>query len=444
MRKFGKWSLFILIDLIILALLVAGPIDRTKLEDQPFYQSMMKELDTLSFSEQGSDSARVGWHRVSITPDQSMPMAGYRPRDSFDLVHDSLFARVITIENNSSNIYLISVDLLLFPPALKEKLEEKLASKGKPFFLFLSATHTHNGVGGWDDSLLGNFAVGNFDEDWINHTANKIAEAIKHAAANSLNGKIFYKEWNASHYVSNRLATGASTDGTLRGLEFEKKNGEKALLITYSGHPTSISKSKKELSGDYPAAFVNKLELTDYDFAMFMAGMVGSHQIANVEGTDYELCENISSVLTESLSTVVKSEELAPDIKTFSTHILHGPSQLRIGKDWKIRDWVFNLVSQPLKGELNVVAIGDVLLIGTPCDFSGEIFVESGLEKFASKNNRNLMITSFNGGYTGYITHDAHYNTQSRDEVRVLNWVGPYYGSYYTDMIERIILMSCE
>ncbi|NJN41537.1 MAG: hypothetical protein HC811_04140 [Flammeovirgaceae bacterium] len=110
----------------------------------------------------------------------------------------------------------------------------------------------------------------------------------------------------------------------------------------------------------------------------------------------------------------------------------------------EIRDWVFSAVSQPLQGELSVVSIGDVLLIGTPCDFSGELFVESGLSEFASSHNKKLIITSFNGGYTGYITYDKHYDTQSRDEVRIMNWVGPYFGSYYTDMIEKVIVRSWE
>ncbi|NJN42352.1 MAG: hypothetical protein HC811_09150 [Flammeovirgaceae bacterium] len=369
MRKFGKWSLFILIDLIILILLVAGPIDRTELDDQPFYQSMMKELDSLHFTEHGSDSIRIGWQRIPITPNHNMPMAGYRPRDSFDSVHDSLYARVISLENNSSRIYLVSIDLLIFPPILKEKLEEALSLTNKPFYLFLSATHTHNGVGGWDESLLGHFSVGDFDEGWINDTAAKITLAMQDASLTALNGTIAYKEWNASHYVSNRLAAGASKDGMLRGLQFEQGNGDKALLMTYSGHPTNISKGRRELSGDYPAVLVNRLESEGYNFAVFMAGMVGSHQIANVDGNDFELCENIGSVLMESKKSEGISEELSSRIKTASIQIMHGPSQVRIGKNWKIRDWVFSAVSQPLQGELSVVSIGDVLLIGTPVIF---------------------------------------------------------------------------
>jgi hypothetical protein len=78
-------------------------------------------------------------------------------------------------------------------------------------------------------------------------------------------------------------------------------------------------------------------------------------------------------------------------------------------------------------------------MIGTPCDFSGEIFVRNNLGEFATKHNRHLMITSFNGNYVGYITYDGHYDSIKNAETREMNWVGPYFGEYFSTMIKKVI-----
>ncbi|MNL88063.1 hypothetical protein D3C87_2175550 [compost metagenome] len=48
------------------------------------------------------------------------------------------------------------------------------------------------------------------------------------------------------------------------------------------------------------------------------------------------------------------------------------------------------------------------------------------------------MVTSFNGGYIGYITHDKYFN---RDlyETKTMSWYGPYNGAYLQEVIKDII-----
>jgi hypothetical protein len=55
-----------------------------------------------------------------------------------------------------------------------------------------------------------------------------------------------------------------------------------------------------------------------------------------------------------------------------------------------------------------------------------------------SAENINLMVTSFNGSYIGYIIPDQHYDLPHQ-EARELNWFGPYTGSYVTEMMNRLL-----
>ncbi|MDZ7650221.1 MAG: hypothetical protein U5K54_25535 [Cytophagales bacterium] len=157
MNRWLKRLLAGVVVIIILLVSLMGSIDRTSLQDQEFYQEMTQTLGNLQPTIHPSGKTlQADWRKISITPDYPMPMAGYRMRPAFNAVHDSLYARIVGINNGSVSCYFISLDLLLFPPSVKEVLQKRLAKEFSEMpFLYLSATHTHNGVGGWDNSIVG-------------------------------------------------------------------------------------------------------------------------------------------------------------------------------------------------------------------------------------------------------------------------------------------------
>lgn len=257
------------------------PIDRGPLQEKEFYSSMMLKLDTLSIEKHVSSTfLRAGWGRENITPNFIAPMAGYSPRDQFEEVHDSLFVNVIVLDNGNVKVAFISFDLLIVPPLLEEKLEMfKKDQIPEVDFLYLSASHTHNGIGGWDNSLGGQLISGNFNDEILDHLESKTFDAIKKAIENLKESKIDYFEVSANKYVQNRLDPESEEDGTIRGIELVNNNGKRAILVTFSAHSTNIPSSSLSISGDYPGQLTRNLEKSGYDFAMFMAGAMGSHKI---------------------------------------------------------------------------------------------------------------------------------------------------------------------
>jgi len=419
---------------------IVGPINRTPLSDQPFYQKMHAQLDSLQFKKSETKAALyAGWKKVSITADHPISMAGYRIRGDFENVHDSLYARIMALNSGDKPVYLISVDLLLFPPALREKLEAHFKKKEIQPFLYLSATHTHNGTGCWHESAAGKVILGGYEEMWVEETSRKITGAIEAIERDLQPASLAYWEANANEYAANRLKQGAPHDGLLRGLKLIRIDSATAHLFSFSAHATSISKKSKSLSGDYPAAVVDSLMKSDHSFGMFMAGMVGSHRLTGINEAEYELVARAGSILSEKIISAPLSQK-TDSVKMVTAHIpiQFGPSQLRIAKNWKLRNWIFSWLLNPLHGELTWLQLNDVILIGTPCDFSGEIFVKH-INEVAVQENKKVIITSFNGDYVGYITEDEHYETLEKEEVMVLNWVGPYYGNYFTEMFTTLL-----
>jgi hypothetical protein len=441
LKKLVKWLFYSVMGLLVLAMLLVGPIDRTPLKEHLFYHTMMKRLDTIQPKLSTRSRVKVGWSKFSITPSYSMPMAGYTPKDKYESIHDSIYGRVIAIGNESSSNFIVSLDLMLFPPAIKDKVNSALKLQGKDYFVYYSATHTHSSLGGWDASIVGSLALGKYHAEWVDQTVTDILANIEKASTSSIHSSIHYWEGDATEFVENRLdGANGKVDGKLRGLKFIRADSSKAVIVTYSAHPTNVELLSRVVSGDYPSALTKRLEKKEFDFGLFMAGMVGSHRLKGIEGTEFERIENTALLLSEKV-VAATAEKLTDSISISSAHIPieFGPSQLRIANNWKVRDWVFRLLLRPLQGELTYLQIGNVILIGTPCDFSGEIFADGKLGSMPAINGKKLIITSFNGDYTGYVTADHHYAKGNEEEVMALNWVGPNFGEYYTKMFTEIL-----
>jgi neutral ceramidase len=365
-------------------------------------------------------------------------MAGYAPRESFSAVHDSLYARILSVRAGELAISFVNIDLLLFPPVLRARLTEKLDSAGIKQQLYLGATHTHNGIGGWDDSFVGRWSLGKFDEHWVETTANALTNTFKGIVTKP--SRIRYWQSDASEMVENRVdRENGRTDGMLRGIEIIRSDSTKAILCTFSAHPTSIGPASRDLSADYPGALTLDLE-SKFDFAMFMAGMVGSHRFAWLPKTDYEFIDVVTPLLSEKIAARQSDPFVdEPQISFLSVPIAFGPSQLRITDNWRVRDWMFRSMLRPLGGNVVMAEIGNIVFVGLPCDFSGEIYSVERLDSLARSKGKRLVVTSFNGDYNGYITLDRHYDVSRAEEIRTLNWVGPGYGDYFNSILKSLI-----
>ena len=249
----------------------------------------------------------------------------------------------------------------------------------------------------------------------------------------TVRSELKYFQSDASEFVKNRLSEGSPVDGMIRGIKIFRENRDSLVLFSYSGHPTLLERSSLDLSNDYPAATVSKLEQSGYAFGMFMAGMVGSHRITNIQGDNYEKIEALSDILANRIISSGGRPLNVSEIRAIDFEIPFGPSQVRLLESLAVRDWLFSWVLQPLEGTVSAYRLGDLYLVNTPCDFSGELF--SGI----SDQYKPMIITSFNGDYIGYITADEHYDSSTYMEVRTMNWVGPHYGGHFQNLINQSV-----
>ncbi len=434
--------------LLFIGLLAVAPIDHSEPIDSAVdRETILSELSIGSNIEGGVMEA--GWATVNITPEAPVHLAGYGPRGPYTSVLDSLYARILVLENQNTRVAIISLDLLMFPRILKEQLERELSKMGyAPDQLYFTATHTHHGFGNWDNSIVGQFAFGTFDESNMQRLVSRIVSGFSDARENREVAAIGFQKIDAHELVSNRLEPlNGAIDPYLRIIHIHKQNGHKGMLVAFSGHATNLDADNWDLSRDYPGVLVDQLEADkNTNFAMFCAGMVGSHNIRIDVKKGNDRIRQVGKILAQKILTQrdeVKVENFAA-FGYADVEIGLRTSQLRLTKHLRLRNWVFKAFFGPLQANIKVIRAGDVMLVGMPCDYSGELSVNHGLDTYAASKGLNLFVTSFNGNYVGYITEDKHYYTCRHDEVRAMNWVGPHMGSYFTDAIKIVIDASAR
>jgi neutral ceramidase len=437
---------YILISLLVIVLAVLRPIDRGPIENKPFYTKMMESMADFELAELAINDSiplQIGWSSVNITPSEPELLIGYKPRGPYVEVHDSIFVRSLLIDNGAIEVAIVSMDLLLVPPALVQYLEQQLPAINFDInSVYFTATHTHTSIGGWLDSFAGQFIAGSFDSNRIEWLGDKIIESIEEARSAKSAGAIAFKKIETQGLVEHRLdKPSKDIDESLRVIRVDMENGERGIWVTFSAHPSLINKNTHVLSGDYPAAMLQQLQVGGFEFAMFTAGMVGSHRPKEYGLFDIEFLEDygkkLANIIIDNLDSATLDSTTGMAMQKLPLSL--PKSQLRLTKEFGVRDWFFTLAMGKLEAEINILQIGDILLLGMPCDFSGELSVHGQFDKLAQANGLHLMITSFNGDYIGYITDDRRYDTSVKDEVRSLNWVGPYMGDYFSKVVTQII-----
>ncbi|TFV93479.1 alkaline ceramidase [Algoriphagus kandeliae] len=438
LKKFGKVLLGIFLFFVFLAVVTITRVDRSPIEEQDFYQETFQNLENLPFQKSQGEHWLAGWGKANMTPSQAVDLVGYAPRGPYEFVQDSSFVKTILLSNGKSQIAWLSYELLIVHPFLAEKVEEAIHSTFPEINqIIFTATHTHSGMGGYMPGPLGNLAFGGYQDEIVQLIADQTLLALGQAKSNMDTVAINFRKADAGELIANRFVKDGPTDPFVRQLIFTKKSGQKATLLTYSAHATCLSSKFMGLSGDYPFYLMQTMENKGFDFALFASGTVGSHKpIPNGNQPEDILryaqeLDSINQLKMSRYATIKNAglEWVRLDLKLREPH-------LRISDNWRIRPWLFDELVGDTNPHLDILKLGNTLFIASSGEISG-VFYEKW-EKQVNAAGLNLIITTFNGGYIGYITPDSLYDEHFH-EVREMNWYGPGNGQYFDDLISRII-----
>ncbi|MGV3586014.1 MAG: neutral/alkaline non-lysosomal ceramidase N-terminal domain-containing protein [Adhaeribacter sp.] len=418
------------------------PVSKAPYTQKKYYHKTKTAIAQLPAAQNLPDTVQVGWAKVNITPTHQAPLAGYGKRKGKRMtgIHDSIWVRAFVFKNKTQRVALVTMDLLIAPMSVREMLAEKLPAIGfSKAQVYLTATHAHSSLGGWAKKPAGFVMAGKYSKKIVAGLTQAILKAISQAENNAAPAQIGFAILPADSLVANRLVgKQGSRDTQLRVLKMQKKTGETAVLVTYAAHATCLPAAELDISGDYPTALVQLLEKEpQINFAAFSAGAVASHSPA-AAGSGYQKVSNIA----QGLAKIIYQHQ--PQILLgyqFTLNALEVPLYLRpphwrFAQNWRFHPALFYLVFGKYPATLSGLRIGNVLFAGAPCDFSGELV--PALEASLTSEKEKLMVTSFNGGYVGYITPDKYYHLK-KYETRDMNFYGPGNGAYLSEMMRLLL-----
>jgi hypothetical protein len=433
----------------LLAALLLAPVDRTPFAQTDYFAQDQAQLAQVDFRlPPRPDSLRAGWAKVNITPPEPAYLAGYGiSRGQYTAVHDSTFLRVIYLAQGSQQAAIVGADLAVFPPRVVAALPRHLPDDGPSVAeLYFTATHTHHGAGGWADHPAGRLLAGPFSAKEVERLAQAVAQALAQARAQARPAQVGFASMAAPAFVHHRLVTGRPVDDRLHLLKIRQLAGPEALVVAYQAHATCNVPHLAELSRDYPGYLVDALEQSPArPFALFAAGAVASHapHLAN-QPEGYGLAQGLGEGLAALARSCADTLATQPvdGLGCWQIPVSFGPAQLRVSQGWRVRSWAFDALLGQRELFIKVLKIGKLTLIGLPADYSGELRRE--LDQRLPPGTGPLLITSFNGGYTGYLTPDHYYDTLVAPEIREMNWVGPGKGEMTQQLLEAILRKGTE
>ena len=445
LKKILRYALLTLAGVVgffvILIIISVAPIDKTGAFLLPSYDTTMNRIETLDFDiAEPLAGFSIGFGKSNITPSQPIATAGYGNRmgKPYHLVHDSIYVRAMVITNGTAKVAIVSADLLIMPPTVTARLDEKLETIG--FGLdntYLGATHSHNSIGQWGEGAT-RIIYGHYDESVVDFIANGIASSIRKANENLMPATLKTGAIAVPHAVENRLIDGGPEDALLRIVEILRADGSKGAMLSFPAHATCLSQGTLELSRDYPGVVVDELESRGYDFAMFLAGAVGSHK-RSAPANNWACMTWMADQLIDAFFSAHADLRPMGDSTLLMERVslaLSDP-QVKIAEDWKVRAWLFRAAFGEYDAFLTVLRAGDLIMLGTPCDFSGEL--TAPLDSLAARLEKNVWVTSFNGGYIGYITPRKYYDVDHY-ETRLMNWYAPGTGEYLVESLKKLTL----
>ncbi len=214
----------------------------------------------------------IGTGIYDITgPAAEVGMMGYAVMEQKTAgIHTRLRSRAFIIGDADRRVVFVSADLGMLFQMVKVKVCEKIAANADlaKYYneknVLLSATHTHNGPGGYSGYFLYDVTVNGFVKKNFNVIVDGIYLSILRAHNNLKRGRILVAQGTIEGcggnraeiaYNNNPAAERATYDGTtdttMTLLKFVTLDGEEIGMVNWYGvHPDSIGPDNRLISGD--------------------------------------------------------------------------------------------------------------------------------------------------------------------------------------------------
>jgi hypothetical protein len=209
-------------------------------------------------------------------------------------IHDSIFHKIIALDDGTTQFYMISSDICVMSPSEYDRVTARIKKLHgiDPINIWWTLTHTHSapevGPPGLGATFLGDRYVHEVDPTYTNMIADKLIEGIRQAQATLAPARLGVG-WGFSQANINRRALdtngkaslGLNPDGPVDRriglLRLDKEDGTPmALIANYAIHGTVLGSQNLLISGDAPGIVSEYVEEAIGAPLMFVNGAAGN------------------------------------------------------------------------------------------------------------------------------------------------------------------------
>jgi hypothetical protein len=402
---------------------------------------------------------QAGWGACLMNPEPGLPMAGYGARHNplqyffggqakylATGVHDDLHVKALALSDGVDTTVIVGADLLLVPPNVAEAVRREVA-KQTPLTannILFGASHTHDSLGAWGPGIAAFVTGGKFDPKVVTFLTNAFTQAVVEAYKNLGPAKMAHGGFDAAQFIRNR-ARKAPIDTRLSYLVVEKQDGKRCMLLRYSAHPTTVGHRFAQYTAEYPGFLQSALEKALPNTTVeYLGGSLGSSGPNAPEGpSDIERAQAMGEELAKLVLANVNPANLKwqtnVDIASIGIPLEPPPFQLRVTQKLRLSPLLPKILGVPHEAWMQSVRIGDLVLVGLPGDFSGEISADWA--GWAAEKGYDLWPSSFGTAYLGYISPDKYYNLPGATkeyETGLMSWTGPHQEAFFTALMKRM------
>ena len=384
----------------------------------------------------------AGAAKVEITPAVGTPLAGYAKRYGKPSVgiRDPLYARVLALSDGEDTLLFISCDLLVFPNPLAQEVLDKLCAQFKipKSAIFLSATHTHSGIGAIGHGFLHEQVFGPYQPEIVEGLTARIVWAVQQAMEHRDPVRWGVGEGDLGDLLENRSDPKGLVDPTVRIFLIESLRGVPVgVVVNADAHPMLVDSKERRFSADYPGVLTQVMEKSfPGSVCLFVNGAAGNVQPKDAIGmTPGERVGRFGEALAEVALGLVNQIDLRMegDLASWERTISLPPVQMRLG--WVPLHPAIGRLMQPSSASLNLGALGRMIFVPLPV----ELTVELGLDLKQRLKDQNLtpFLLGYTNGYLGYAVTPEQYKAKSYEAW--MTWYGPNFGAVF---IEEVRLLA--
>jgi len=231
--------------------------------------------------------------KKNITPSDTQYLLGYGERKS-EGVHDSIFHRIVAIDDGTKQFFIISTDICLFSPSEYDKVAAKLQKQYgiEPVDVWWTVTHTHSapevGVPGIYGTYMGERIKHEIDAAYTalveQELINGILEARKNLEPARLGVGWGFSQANINRRaldIDGKASLGLNPDGAVDRriglLRIDKEDGSPmALISNYPIHGTVLGPQNLLISGDVAGIVSEYVEQEIGAPVLFINGAAGN------------------------------------------------------------------------------------------------------------------------------------------------------------------------